>query len=451
MHFILILLSFVFTIESEQSFRYFEDEEHQIELEKASTRIHSGRASLERKVSLKEPSQYSSYLLAIFNSTAGINSVLFETDGLSVARIDSNSYVLIRHCTIDINERNSSSGFICDGEIVIEGVEVHSHYPIRSIIESSGEWEGITEISSRSPFSLRSVSIKWSKMGDMEVYRSEGGIISGRGIIREGVIGCLFMNVNMSIMAGEKEEKGKRREIRREETDIRESIIFRVEGGIYGVIGGGEMEGEGEGYSFVSSNNTIVYSYVRKVDDRVRMNEEYKDTNYTSQISLNNTSSHTFINCTFTSSSSAFGGAIYFNSSSTTTYTVTITSCTFTNCSVGLTGGAVYCSRASSCVVTGCSFVECKSTSDDHSSGGIYMSDISRCAAVKDSNFSSCTASSCGGVYIKSSNVTGSDCEGGVEYGIVSGCRFSDCNATDYHGGGICLDTVLSGYNNSRL
>ena len=52
-------------------------------------------------------------------------------------------------------------------------------------------------------------------------------------------------------------------------------MIFSVEEGIYGVIGVGGMEGEGEGSSFVSSNNTIAYSYVRKIKDGVRMNEDY--------------------------------------------------------------------------------------------------------------------------------------------------------------------------------
>ena len=149
------------------------------------------------------------------------------------------------------------------------------------------------------------------------------------------------------------------------------------------------MEGEGEGYSFVSSNNTIVYSFVRKIEDGVRMNEGYSNRNFTSRISLSDTSSHTFTNCTFTNcTSSGNGGAISFSSSTTTTYTLTITSCTFTNCSANLHAGAVYCCNASSCVVSGCSFVNCNSCYG----GCTYMYYISTCVGVKDSNISACTA-----------------------------------------------------------
>ena len=38
--------------------------------------------------------------------------------------------------------------------------------------------------------------------------------------------------------------------------------------------------------------------------------------------------------------------------------------------------------------------------------------------------------------------MTGRDCEGGVEYGIVSGCRFSDCAATSDFGGGLWLASI---------
>ena len=203
MHVLIIVLSLIMSMKSSGN-RGSCDEKHPVEFEKPPTRIHSGR------VWLKEPSHYSSYLLTVINSSAGTNCVLFETDGLSVARINSNSYLLIRHCRIEINERNSSSGFLCDGEIVIEGLEIHSEYKVKSLIESNGEEEeGISEISSTttsstSPLTSKSrcrgtVSIKRSKMEDIEVYRSGGGIISGRGIVREGVIGCSFVNVSSGI------------------------------------------------------------------------------------------------------------------------------------------------------------------------------------------------------------------------------------------------------------
>ena len=142
----------------------------------------------------------------------------------------------------------------------------------------------------------------------------------------------------------------------REECIICDSMINGGENGIYGVIVSGIMEGNnGRGYSFISSNNTFIGCY------HMEMNEEYKDTNYTSRLSLNTSSSHTFTNCTFTNCS---GGAIYFWSfTSRTTYTLTITSCAFTNCSADYTeGAAIYCRNASSCVVNGCSFVRCHHT-----------------------------------------------------------------------------------------
>ena len=245
---------------------------------------------------------------------------------------------------------------------------------------------------------------------------------------------------------GRKNKKERRRLFLREECIIRDSKIDGVENGIYGSIVSGVMEGNnGRGYSFISSNNSFVecYGYRREIYDDMEMNEEYKNTNYTSRLSLSTSSSHTITNCTFTNcSSSGNGGAIYFDSS-TYTYTVTITSCTFTDCSANF-GGAVFCYKASCCVVSGCSFVNCTATSSSSTGGGgICMYSISTCAGVKDSNISSCTAATeAGGVKIYSSNVTGTDCEGGVEYGIVSGCRFSDCNATNYYGGGIYLNSI---------
>ena len=260
-------------------------------------------------------------------------------------------------------------------------------------------------------------------------------------------------------------EKGDYRSQGKEESIMRDSSVIRVLNGIYGDIVKGVVEGtNGFGYSFYCSNNTFMECNRRKrVREEKEMNGEYSNRNYTSRISLSNTSSHTITNCTFTGCKTtstnvtdyaySCGGALcFYRSSSSTVYSVSITDCIFTSCTAYGWGGAVYCDYASSCVVRGCSFVNCKNTSNG-GGGGIYIYESSLCAGVKESNFSSCTSGWGGGVFIFSSNVTGTDCVGGVSYGIVSGCRFSDCNATDLTAGGgsmslcnISLSTIRSCY-----
>ena len=85
--------------------------------------------------------------------------------------------------------------------------------------------------------------------------------------------------------------------------------------------------------------------------------------------------------------------------------------------------------------MSGCTLDNC--TPADEGGGCFDMADLSSWCGVKNSNVSVCSASWGGGVCIYYSNVTGGDCEGRVEYGIVSGCRFSDCSATSCEGGGI--------------
>ena len=108
---ILILLGFVFNIKSEQIFRYSDNYHLESEYVKTITRIVSGRYALQNG--------RFEYIINVINSSAGINTVLFDTDGRSIAGIDSNSHLWTRYCTIEINHRNSSSGLICDGGIFL--------------------------------------------------------------------------------------------------------------------------------------------------------------------------------------------------------------------------------------------------------------------------------------------------------------------------------------------
>ena len=288
-----------------------------------------------------------------------------------------------------------------------------------------------------------------------------GVLISGSGIGREGVIGSLIKNVSVEEEEMDVKRRGIKRGIFREESIISDSCVIGVENGIYGVIVSGIMDGNnGRGYSFISSNNTFVECYRNISRHYVEMNEEYKNTKYISRISLSNASSHTITNCTFTKCStsttdvseypSSCGGALSFLSSSDTPYRVSITGCIFTSCTAYGWGGAVECLNASWCVVSGCSFDHCRSTYPE-GGGGMEIERISSCVGVKDSNISFCSAGWGGGIYIYGSYVT--DCEGGVEYGIVSGCIFSDCNATVSSSGGggidlsyLSLSTIRSCY-----
>ena len=302
-------------------------------------------------------------LITFMNSSSAIQSVLFGIDDNSICRLSPDSLLCTNDCMIEILRSWSGSAFICEGEIRMERMKIESEYSMGSIVESTP---------SQSPISDKSCSyieIKDSCFIDIEVNSFCAGLISGVDIGREGVIGCLFENVSRGIEDG---EKCIQRRIMREECIICDSMISGGENGIYGVIVSGIMEGNnGRGYSFISSNNSFIECLRSKISYHIAINEEYKDTNYTSQLNLSTTSSHTFTNCTFTNcSSSGSGGAIYFNSS-TSTYTVTITSCAFTNCSASNYSGGVFCRYASYCVVSGCSFVNCKTTSYD--GGGIYL------------------------------------------------------------------------------
>ena len=80
---------------------------------------------------------------------------------------------------------------------------------------------------------------------------------------------------------------------------------------------------------------------------------------------------------------------------------------------------ALFCKYSSSCLLSGCSFDNC-SSKYPMGCRCIALNDIANCGGVKDSNATSCTAGWGGGVYIVRTNVTGTNCEGGMEYGVVS-------------------------------
>ena len=346
-------------------------------------------------------------LFTLRNSTSGIYSVMFKIVKTSIGTIHAQSSLLSCDCIFEIMSRNTPSPLLCEGDIHMERMKmICSEYPVRSIFDCV---RICRSVSCRSP-SSSSVEVKSSLLRDIRVYERGGGVISGVDIGREAVIGCSFVNVSRMGMEGEKKKKEWRR-IRREECVLRDSMIVGGENGIYGDIVSGITETIGDGYVFVSNNNTFVECHRHRLLHYrdVEMNEDYSNENYTTRIVLSNASSHTVTNSTFTncSSSNSSGGALYF-SSYYCTYIITITNCTFTNCSASGYGGAIYCKYASSCIVNRCSFDTC--TNSD-GGGGIYIGYISSCANVKDSNFSLCSSTCGGGLVLDVSNVTGTACE----------------------------------------
>ena len=318
-------------------------------------------------------------IFTLINSTSGIHNVSFRTYGPSVARTDINSFLFTTNCIIDIMNKQTISPFICEGHISLERLTVQSGYIVRNLFDSPS----ITDVPSDRTASV--IDVRASHFRDI-LYDSEGGFISGVAIRRELINECLFVNIS----AGLDKIIWKQRRGRREECVLRDSWIIGAENGIYGGIVSGIKEENEEVYSFICHNNTISHSYRSDLLNPVRTNEDYKDTNFTTRIVFNSSSSHTFTNCTFTSCASpTHGGAIcfFFSSSSSSSHfsTIHITHCTFTNCSVDQIGHSVYCRYASSCVVSGCSFVNSKIGSNG--GGGVYLLNITSCVAVKDSSF----------------------------------------------------------------
>ena len=255
---------------------------------------------------------------------------------------------------------------------------------------------------------------------------------------------CSFVNVSV-----EKEgEKRGRRGCKREESIMCDSYMIGVEDGIYGRIVSGGMEGNEVCYSFLCSNNTFLECYRSNYLYHDRMNEEIKDSNYTYQTILTTTSSYIITNCTFTQctasdsevslKSPGNGGALYFYAS--TLASITITSSLFSNCSASGYGGAIFCCGCGWCVMSGCSIDEC--TQSGIGGGALFMGYTPYCTAVKDSNITSCVSSYAGGLFLQYNKLTRNECEGRVEYGIVSGCSITECNALTSVGGGLFMQNT---------
>ena len=198
-----------------------------------TTRLLSGMAKQERW-----NKNNSMYELFFKNSSSEIQSIILEMDGSSVTRVDRNSNLCTRECIIEIVRSSSASVFVCEGKANVERLCLLCGYSMGSIFEATERGE--TMLAGDSP----SIAVKESCLRDIRMHSLDWGLTSGGGIRREEVIGCLFENVSRGMEQGE--EKKERRRIRREESDIRDSFISRVERGIYGVIGVRGMElGEG--------------------------------------------------------------------------------------------------------------------------------------------------------------------------------------------------------------
>ena len=245
-------------------------------------------------------------MVRFINSSSGIGSLLMTVNESSVCTVDIWSILWIRDCITWITNRNATSLFVCEGRINAERLSFLSSYSMRTIFDCTDT----PKIISAGCFS--SIEVKLSSFKDIKVSSYRGGFISGVNIGREGVISCSFENVSV----GEGEDKGEWRRLRRAECFMSDSLITRGENGIYGVIVSGVDERIGGGYSFVSNNNTFVECYrTQQLHPTVEVNSDYTNKNYTSRITLSNSSSHTITNCTFTGcgSSSNSGGAIRFS------------------------------------------------------------------------------------------------------------------------------------------
>ena len=170
--------------------------------------------------------------------------------------------------------KDSPPAFICDGEVRATETNVRSPYSMRSTFDCISASDIVSD-----PYPS-SLQITSSLFKDITVSFIEGGLITGRGIRKEGVIECLFVNVSREVGG---EEKKERRRLITEDSIICTSKIMGVEDGIYGVIVSGIQEGNGGGYSFVSSNNTFSECYRTQLKyHEVEMNEVYSNENYTS-------------------------------------------------------------------------------------------------------------------------------------------------------------------------
>ena len=122
-----------------------------------------------------------------------------------------------------------------------------------------------------------------------------------------------------------------------------------------------------------------------------------------------------------------------------------LTNCTFTNCQAGGSGGAVslrgYVHKGS---ISGCSFSGCTAGSYG---GAVELAGNLGNFTVNNSTFTDCTSTQRGGaVAVRSIGIkNSSDIERWTRSNAItfSGCTFTNCDATDNHGGGIGVQAQL--------
>ena len=146
MNFLLLLFSFLLNIRSDSESNEFEDENHDVEHKKPVTRVLAYSSSGTKSNQYQGPADSS--VVTLLNSSTAINSLVFSTAGMSVARVNYNSNLWSSYCRIVINEQTGLSAFICNGEILIEGLEIYAGFRVGNIIESSGDEDYRLNISS---------------------------------------------------------------------------------------------------------------------------------------------------------------------------------------------------------------------------------------------------------------------------------------------------------------
>ena len=146
----------------------------------------------------------SASMITFMNSSSRMHSLLFRLLIHHIGTIHERSYIYISDCLIEILNRNSPSAFISEGQITVERMAVYSAIPLHSIVQSQTMYGAVADSSTSS------VAVKSSMFGDVRVYESDGGLISGVYIRREEVIGCSFVNISGAGEAGEKKKKKKK-------------------------------------------------------------------------------------------------------------------------------------------------------------------------------------------------------------------------------------------------
>ena len=160
--------------------------------------------------------------IVFINSSSVMHSLLLEIYSRSVCRIDSSSILSSQECIIVIMKRNEASVFLCEGEVKAERLSLLSSYSMGSLFDPVDTHETI------SGGDYSSVMVKRSFFRDVLLCSFQGGLITGRGIKWEGVIGCSFSNVSIEVEEG----KRKRDIFRRQECVIRDSLVISGENAI---------------------------------------------------------------------------------------------------------------------------------------------------------------------------------------------------------------------------